>query len=794
MASAESSSYRSRNCCASATSEMLLRTAFDPVEAWRRLLVATTIIAQASAGPRAVSCLWSFSYRLISSEEKSFAARIDLLTRILRLRACCSSGFWDARTFKLITLRLCNNAQRLTVDAGVSSSADAASAAVAFRECIAIDPGAHLERRSLYPDHFCLVILARCGGLKCDDVGGVDAVAKHVSILLRQQRPRSSAFALMDHFQLDIATLEVDIRNVVLDTFIALANGTHADLRVDLPCLVSLLVRKPSSWWQLSGAQLDQLETSLRHPRNGSAVAAQFAAWRNQSGLTRQETILMLEAQGSGRVAEPARILAALKQYNIGHESLREGQVTALQYVLTLLRKPRTAFPSVVGIAAQFALAEEDSCRLQLEIGFLNALATLVQNDRRAADRVVQQLSAESSLSRLPADWALALTALRKRRGGPTAWPAWQARASAQLEGSRLCLEVDRLLVDDAIALKASVSALLMSDTIGLDAEWLTGSKCAAIIQFATATKVHIWDLQLLGHADVSDALATVLQADVLKLGFGFQQCDWPQLSPWVCEMTNLLDLDKLWFRLRPSQPLPGLKGLVANILKRRLDKTEQCSDWSARPLTESQLDYAALDAHCLLQVWEAVKLSIADIDMQTLTCDLRRSNQSEQASASDRWRHLETLLLRVGCVTKVRPMGGTRHLWICDVNLGPVGQRQSVQGAQVVEGQLVIVMCNVRSREFCGIESQLVFLIAHYPDGSRRVAQPPPCTAVGTPLSAVVPTLSPIDLTAPDNAWNLSRDHFATGDNGEVLFSSQPLLINGMPCVVDGGSGAKFR
>lgn len=33
------------------------------------------------------------------------------------------------------------------------------------------------------------------------------------------------------------------------------------------------------------------------------------------------------------------------------------------------------------------------------------------------------------------------------------------------------------------------------------------------------------------------------------------------------------------------------------------MDKTQQVSDWSKRPLSEAQMLYAALDAHCLVQI-----------------------------------------------------------------------------------------------------------------------------------------------------------------------------------------------
>ncbi|KAK3255854.1 hypothetical protein CYMTET_34987 [Cymbomonas tetramitiformis] len=72
----------------------------------------------------------------------------------------------------------------------------------------------------------------------------------------------------------------------------------------------------------------------------------------------------------------------------------------------------------------------------------------------------------------------------------------------------------------------------------------------------------------------------------------------------------SLLDIRTVWQARRPGVRLPGggLAGLVADALGRQLDKAEQCSDWSARPLRAEQLEYAALDAVALLQLQHALE------------------------------------------------------------------------------------------------------------------------------------------------------------------------------------------
>jgi len=51
-----------------------------------------------------------------------------------------------------------------------------------------------------------------------------------------------------------------------------------------------------------------------------------------------------------------------------------------------------------------------------------------------------------------------------------------------------------------------------------------------------------------------------------------------------------------------------SLAKLAARVLKGRLNKTMQCSDWNVRPLTGEQLHYAALDAEVLLHLYEVLQ------------------------------------------------------------------------------------------------------------------------------------------------------------------------------------------
>ena len=62
---------------------------------------------------------------------------------------------------------------------------------------------------------------------------------------------------------------------------------------------------------------------------------------------------------------------------------------------------------------------------------------------------------------------------------------------------------------------------------------------------------------------------------------------------------------------MRPSEDTPSLRRVCARTIGVRLDKAQQCSDWARRPLLQEQFTYAALDAHILLQVYEALLAAV---------------------------------------------------------------------------------------------------------------------------------------------------------------------------------------
>jgi len=197
--------------------------------------------------------------------------------------------------------------------------------------------------------------------------------------------------------------------------------------------------------------------------------------------------------------------------------------------------------------------------------------------------------------------------------------------------------------IDEAIeALKAksdkspnktlpSKDATLVESSWGLDCEWKPGRECGkdspvATLQLGTHQKAFLIDVQSICQATSSLEGATQIEPTVLEkqlnstlsklfrhpelplLGFGVMQdlgklaASYPHLLCFS-EYSSVMDLQGVASTVYPKGSRPALSSLqkmVAILMTKRLDKTEQCSNWTVRPLSDSQIDYAALDAAVL--------------------------------------------------------------------------------------------------------------------------------------------------------------------------------------------------
>ena len=129
-----------------------------------------------------------------------------------------------------------------------------------------------------------------------------------------------------------------------------------------------------------------------------------------------------------------------------------------------------------------------------------------------------------------------------------------------------------------------------------------------AVVQVAVRDQVWVLDALAAGPETGSLLQWALACKDVAVLGFAFIG-DLAVLRP-LCgggalSASSLVDVQTL--AMRPGEDMPSLRRVCGRTIGVRLDKAEQCSDWARRPLEPAQFLYAALDAHILLPVYEAL-------------------------------------------------------------------------------------------------------------------------------------------------------------------------------------------
>ena len=154
---------------------------------------------------------------------------------------------------------------------------------------------------------------------------------------------------------------------------------------------------------------------------------------------------------------------------------------------------------------------------------------------------------------------------------------------------------------------------LLEKSFLGVDTEFRRTTKDnmrLALLQINDGEEIYLIDTILIDHQEnVSDFL---FSNDVTKI---FHSCkeELEAVYSWTGRiMENIFDT-QLANAFIDGQYSIGYQGLVEERLDIILDKNETRSNWIRRPLTESQLNYAASDVQYLIHLFEELQKELVE-------------------------------------------------------------------------------------------------------------------------------------------------------------------------------------
>lgn len=173
-------------------------------------------------------------------------------------------------------------------------------------------------------------------------------------------------------------------------------------------------------------------------------------------------------------------------------------------------------------------------------------------------------------------------------------------------------------LISDPQTLLSAFERIRHDHIFGIDAEWEEDTKGAEIFQFAGRKEVLLLDIPALSSTEegvntLSKTVGALLDSpDAIVVGFAPRQ-DVSRLkaSPcfgdqhWLIGNRAVVDAQRLAGNAQAKLKNLGLSRASQHYLGKPLDKAEQCSIWSARPLSDNQRTYAALDAWVCVTIYE---------------------------------------------------------------------------------------------------------------------------------------------------------------------------------------------
>ncbi len=179
------------------------------------------------------------------------------------------------------------------------------------------------------------------------------------------------------------------------------------------------------------------------------------------------------------------------------------------------------------------------------------------------------------------------------------------------------------IFVENQQTFDNAIIEIKQSNIIGLDTEFLrtnTYFPLLSLIQIATENKYfYLFDIHS-KNIDWSDLLSILLDQKITKIIHSAEQDLEAIAYRFNVRVKNVIDTQIMSDLIELGKQL-GYGALVEIYFNIKLDKAKQFSAWHKRPLSELQLEYAALDVVYLIDLYKKMldEINLKNIDNQVI-------------------------------------------------------------------------------------------------------------------------------------------------------------------------------
>jgi len=627
-----------------------------------------------------------------------------------------------------------------------------------------------------------IVRLVKYANLNPRDDLGEDIARTYIHNLLRtKQRIHKNELYLLSRWpSLRDERIEVLLRNIILDVLNAKIsskgkNKMTSGLKILVFILRHLSPPDKTSWdvfvrkdnVMLSLQKFESFLEERFQKRSWSSLRAMqenvrdaFHCIVSKIGLDKSYAVeremalkeILEVGQRGGRIQiDPRNVMRSLVKVEKVH-GLKD-------YVNVLLSKPRHYILAASAFLIQYPHLRDDITEQRLE----HILHKLSRSDVKTARKVVRDLQLSKAL--LQDENRIIMKKKKKKR--TCFLPIYDST-------SPICF------VNTTLLLGYAASEIFMSNIVGLDAEWDGGKQNAdiCVLQLSTRSVRFVLDLTVLSLDFVKRFLDAIFHdKNRIILGFNSVKHDFSKLRRQYLlteqVKANVLDLETMFFCAKydtiggDHQKL-GLKAMCEQVLKMTLDKTEQQSCWSKRPLTQSQIKYAANDASVLIEIYD----------------EMRRHNSGTFSfccvqtfeSALNAFSHVEMIC---GVIKSIRSDGRKLYRMCIDVGEKELLRVTSALRAMYEEKDLietnVVVVRNIYPVKMKGVVSFGGILCVYDKDGKVEVVRHDDRPGSRIQGSCDTKRRCLIDTSVTNNAWGICSQALTTTKEGHVV-----LMIDG--------------